>query len=593
MSRVSSEPDGVAPLPSLAAGEQTRAAAWAVLALCVFTLWSSLGDHPLYIPDEGRYARTSQVMLETGDLIVPQINDKPRLQKPPVVYWLQAASMRIFGENEFAVRAPSAASITLTLLLLVWVGARLRDTTTGLLAAGLMLVSPLVIACGRLSIIDPILTLFWTGATFSGYLATSKHDAPTVSRDGRVPNPQSAIRNPQFVFFWFWVSAAVLTKGPIGLLPALVLLVWVAMTGQWRWELAWKWAAGLVVTAAPLAIWVGIVVATHPTAIAVWKKEIIDRATGNGDHPAGLWYYPVVFVGGFFPATALLPLPWLHYDAAAVRQWVRERTLGPYLALSVIVPLIVMSLIKGKLATYILPLAPAVALSAAMGLRGWLAVREDHKQVRADASHPARKLPDGMLSIAVAVTAAWAAAMVYALDESLHRKINVNASVTRSLLEIAGPMVLTVAGVWAVAWMWRRARLRAWAAVLLIAAFCAGHFWIIEFAEDQITMPYGNRNMLAEVDRRLGGGPRYFSTLGFIDLSLSFYCDRTVMQIDRPDTLQKRPAPPGERWVILAWADRWDVVVKNAPDFAAKFEPLMNWPHRRHEVLVLVEKSGA
>ena len=56
-------------------------------------------------------------MLETGDWLVPQFDyGVPFWGKPPLSTWLSAASMAVFGVNEFAARLPS-------LLLLAGCGA--------------------------------------------------------------------------------------------------------------------------------------------------------------------------------------------------------------------------------------------------------------------------------------------------------------------------------------------------------------------------------------------------------------------------------------------------------------------------------------
>ena len=58
---------------------------------------------PLVDRDEPRFAEASREMLEPGrDFIVPYFNNQPRYDKPPLIYWLQDAAYKIFGENEFA-----------------------------------------------------------------------------------------------------------------------------------------------------------------------------------------------------------------------------------------------------------------------------------------------------------------------------------------------------------------------------------------------------------------------------------------------------------------------------------------------------------
>ena len=83
----------------------------------------------LFDRDEPRYAQTSRQMLQSGDWVVPRLMEEVRGAKPIFIYWCQAASMRVFGDNAFAARLPSVVGIMLTLALMLiclnrWIGAR-------------------------------------------------------------------------------------------------------------------------------------------------------------------------------------------------------------------------------------------------------------------------------------------------------------------------------------------------------------------------------------------------------------------------------------------------------------------------------------
>ena len=67
-----------------------------------------LGQAPLFDVDEGAFAEASREMLNSGDWGHTTLNGADRFDKPILVYWLQAASLALFGVNEFAVRLPSA-----------------------------------------------------------------------------------------------------------------------------------------------------------------------------------------------------------------------------------------------------------------------------------------------------------------------------------------------------------------------------------------------------------------------------------------------------------------------------------------------------
>ena len=72
---------------------------FAVVLLCLGGIWS----RPLYAPDEVDFALAAREMLQSGDFR----NSSP-------AHWVTACALRVFGENAFAVRFPSALFTLLT-----------------------------------------------------------------------------------------------------------------------------------------------------------------------------------------------------------------------------------------------------------------------------------------------------------------------------------------------------------------------------------------------------------------------------------------------------------------------------------------------
>src|SRR2546430_7971800 len=87
--------------------DSPRQRSWLV-ALTLFTFFFLLGSRSLNEPDEGRYAEIAREMVELGDWLVPHLWYEPHVEKPPMTYWTVAASMLVFGRNEWAVRLPLA-----------------------------------------------------------------------------------------------------------------------------------------------------------------------------------------------------------------------------------------------------------------------------------------------------------------------------------------------------------------------------------------------------------------------------------------------------------------------------------------------------
>lgn len=75
------------------------------IALIIFAWFAALAFfRPLAVPDEGRYIGIAWEMLRSGDYLIPTLNGGPYFHKPPLFYWLTAASLSLFGQNEWAAR---------------------------------------------------------------------------------------------------------------------------------------------------------------------------------------------------------------------------------------------------------------------------------------------------------------------------------------------------------------------------------------------------------------------------------------------------------------------------------------------------------
>jgi len=274
-----------------------------LLIECLLPLWFSAGDHALYAPDEGRYGSISTNMLDSGNWLVPMRSGHPHLTKPPLTYWLQAASVKLLGEDELALRLPSLLAASLTVLLPFGIGLQWGGLVRGLLAAGLLSLTPLHLIIGRLAITDSMLTMCWTAALAAGLMAAWA-------------DPQRPRRSWGWAgLMWAAVAIGLMTKGPLALAPVGLLLLWLPLTGQRASIRRLHIFLGLPLAVVPIGLWVYLILQHEPEALAIWKHEMLDRASGNGgDHPEAFWYYIPIVIAGLFPATATLSLPGLEYS---------------------------------------------------------------------------------------------------------------------------------------------------------------------------------------------------------------------------------------------------------------------------------------
>ncbi|UTW47047.1 glycosyltransferase family 39 protein [Bacterioplanoides sp. SCSIO 12839] len=80
---------------------------WLIAALIAF-FFVNLGGYLLFDHDEGAFSEATRGMFERGDFITTYLNDRVRFDKPILIYWLQAASISVFGTDVWAFRLPSA-----------------------------------------------------------------------------------------------------------------------------------------------------------------------------------------------------------------------------------------------------------------------------------------------------------------------------------------------------------------------------------------------------------------------------------------------------------------------------------------------------
>jgi 4-amino-4-deoxy-L-arabinose transferase-like glycosyltransferase len=164
---------------------------------------------PLTDKTEARYGEIARLMAETGNWIVPQIDyGVPFWAKPPLSAWLSAASVKLLGTSEFALRLPFWIVAVLIALLLIPYGHQKK--INGLIPGIILFTLPeFFLHAGVLST-DMMLSLS-VGLTMMGFWEFTK------SEKSRIPG----------LLFFVGIGLGLLAKGPItGVLCFPPLFIW-------------------------------------------------------------------------------------------------------------------------------------------------------------------------------------------------------------------------------------------------------------------------------------------------------------------------------------------------------------------------------
>jgi 4-amino-4-deoxy-L-arabinose transferase-like glycosyltransferase len=330
---------------------------------------------PLIDRDEPRFAEASREMIERADYIVPYFNNQYRFDKPPLTYWAQVASYRIFGENDFAARFPTAIAAALAALAVFAWGSRLRlasasqarigENRMGWWAAFIFTLSLQVFTHGKAAVADMWLVLFVTMAHWAGYELVFGS-----------ANQTSNIKHQTFRLWW-WVlyvsiALAFLAKGPVGFIPLFTVAAMRFFDRSSQLEKRFAFVRGLALTLAIISLWaIPALVRTHGEFLRVGiGRHVIGRSfgamEGHGSNSLVMYllllpfYFVTVFVS-FFPWS--IKLPWLFKRLRASRDQI-----DIYLVAGTVITFAIFTLVKTKLPHYTLPAFPLLSLLLARQL---------------------------------------------------------------------------------------------------------------------------------------------------------------------------------------------------------------------------------
>jgi 4-amino-4-deoxy-L-arabinose transferase-like glycosyltransferase len=308
----------------------------------------------LWNPDEPRYTEVAREMAVTGRYLIPHLNGVIYPDKPPFFFWAAALLWKL-GVGFNSGRVLSALSGLVTVWAVYVFTRRFLPRTPPLLAALATSSTILFTVSVAHGVIDPVLTALVTGALMCGYAAL--HD------EGR----RATVR---WVGVYGLAGLGALTKGPVGfVVPALVLLVYAVLDRNQVKKGGWSHAWGVLLFAGVVLAWLvpAVLAGGHEYADTILIKQNLGRAVSSYSHRNPPYYFLLRLPSHYFPWALVLPFAgW-----AAYRMRKSGEAGGALFATTwVVVYVVFFSLISGKRAGYILPIAPALGILAAWYLEG-------------------------------------------------------------------------------------------------------------------------------------------------------------------------------------------------------------------------------
>ena len=311
-------------------------------------LFSTLGRSDLSGSTEPREAGVAAEMLQSGDFLMPSLNGEPFLEKPPLSYWLQAASIGAFGYHAFAPRLPSALAGIATVLLFAFFY-RKSEPWRALLSGALLMTMGAFLEYSQTAGQDMLLTFGVSLALLSFYF-TREHDSKAL-----------------WLGFSAGLAVATLAKGVVGLaVPGVVVFSYLLIESIHfdRCFTAAKWltpAFFSLLGLLPIIAWLTAIFATQggePLREVLWANSV-GRFQGNysgGAHAEPFYFYLKNLPQTFQPWSLLLYL--------AIWQSVRTLKVDRrrvFFFCWLVAPFVLLSLSAGKRPSYLLMIYPAAA----------------------------------------------------------------------------------------------------------------------------------------------------------------------------------------------------------------------------------------
>lgn len=267
-----------------------------LLLLCCIFFPFAIGSVHLFDWDEVNFAEIAREMIVNKNYLNVQINYLPFWEKPPLFFWLQALSMKIFGINEFASRLPNVMVGITSILSLFYIGKKFISDKFAFIWGLSYFGSLLPHFYFKTGIIDPLFNLFIFLSLYFIYLY------------------QVDYQKKQLLIGSILAGLAVLTKGPVAVLIILLVVFFFVI---YKWKTIKIKIFDLLIA----AVIIGIITSfwfiseiINGGGIELFKEFIAYQirlfTTSEAGHGEPFYYHFIVLFFGCFPIS-LIVIPYL------------------------------------------------------------------------------------------------------------------------------------------------------------------------------------------------------------------------------------------------------------------------------------------
>lgn len=532
----------------------------ALLLVGAIAIFAGLGRGTFWEPDEPRFAEATRQMFLRDDFVTPYLNGVPRFEKPILFYWTQAATYSVFGANELAARLPSALAGLGVILVLYLIGVEVASRRAALVSALVMATMYRFVTYARIGLTDVPVMFFITAAVYGFLLAVRRSSAAWA------------------YFAWACVGLAMLTKGPVGIVPVAIWATYATFSRDWSLVTRVKPIVGTILAVVIALPWYVLMVLQHGRAFTdlAFGYEILARVLSEEsfERPHGFFYYFKVWPGDAAPWSALFVagIGWMAWRWRRLQPATRQAVV--FATAWFISVFLGFSLSSSKVTHYVLPAYPAAALLIGIFVDRLADTREDAVWWR---------VPMALIGAVVIVAAVVSALFLEVLDPG------------DTLVQWLVPGALAAGAVVIAAATWKR---RLVPAVYGLSVMLAALFALLGgLVVPRVVDPLKPLPLLARQAADLSAGDASIGLYGqYGSASVMYYSRRHVIRLEGDDATVRFLSADPARVCVMPMADferlqprlTGVTTLAEAEEFNVRFKWLLDRQRTRGRMWVLV-----